>query len=555
MKILFLLLLSLQLHAATLADIVGINSFLGDGRYGTNWTPETLQSQVKLKRFYLTYGEFSETPGIYAIDFTVKQWAWKESLQEYKSQGDIIIAATQGGFFFQTTAGAIEKRMPVNQTDDMYNPQSWYYAVRGCYHLAALYGANPNAQLYPNELQQAQPDPNYRRPTVPIAGQNLIDYIEIGQELLGWKINWSGVTRVCDARAYAVFFWEAYKEIRRADPEMKILVGALVHNDTILNNQFRQWVYNLSGSYPEQLHKVTYNFHNYIHNGMIGQTRTTGISPEQVNLNLNYWNRWKFMVTEFGYDEVQASNQSTPILSGLTAQQSQWEMNLRNIAWYSTASNCVGIIPYEIRNENDGSGGQYSTSGMYTKTYTPKQGVPIWDNFYAQAGGFVLPATYTNVSGTHRFAYSNGTASYSTGKVTFSQQQATIGVFYSTSPTRSNPLALPMLLPPGSYYVFAEPASLVSPVIFTLKKNGVTVSGFPRSEGAYPWDMMGGSSSTANPFTFTDGSYQLTVTAGGGANIVLSFTVATTAREEIVDEWYENGYLYFKTNTGRILQR
>lgn len=409
--------------AQTLGQIIGINSFLGGQRYGANWPPESLVPEIKLKRFYLTYGEASETPGIISLDFSWKQWAWKESLIAYKSQGVKTIMATQGGFYYQNQAGGIDKRMPINSTDDPYNPASWAHAVRVCYYIAALYGNNPNAQINPAELQQATQSP-YRRATQPIAGQNLVDYIEVGQELLGWQIGWKGVQQVVNARSYAVFFWEACKAIRQADPNMKILVGALVHNDTILNAQFRNEFKILSGVYPEQFPNVIYNFHNYIHNGMLGQPRTTGISPEQVDLKRSYWQGLgaPVMISEFGYDEIQASNQSTPIIAGLNAQQSQWQMNLRNICWYATFTNCIGIIPYEIRNENDGSSGMYSTCGLYTKNYTPKAGLPYVQDFIARAGSFLLPAVHSVQNGVHVFTFADGnTLSYSTGVVQINQ--------------------------------------------------------------------------------------------------------------------------------------
>jgi len=184
-----------------------------------------------------------------------------------------------------------------------------------------------------NDLQQLQTGSNYRQPTEAIAGQNLVDIIEIMQEGLGWgdgwkEVNgqytntprqtWNGVTRVHNPRSFAVGTLECIKSIWSADPSMDICLGALVHNKPeqidLVNDEFQQLTGYTLQTYPRPgTGKLILQFHNYIRNSQ----RTHADSPENHDLKLAKWDSFNmpFIVGEFGSDTVSNNtNLFTPSL-------------------------------------------------------------------------------------------------------------------------------------------------------------------------------------------------------------------------------------------------
>lgn len=93
---------------------------------------------------------------------------------------------------------------------------------------------------------------------------------------------------------------------------------------------------------------------------------------------------------------------------------------------------------------------------------------------------------------------------------------------YSTQSNRSDFKQFTTSLTPGNIYVEARQA--VAPIVFTLKKDGVQV--VSRTENGAPYDMMGGSSTGATPYSAQSGSYELTVKDAAGTQVII-FTVGT----------------------------
>lgn len=406
----------------TIKDFVYINWFLGNGYEGHKWNPTNILPQVH-KRVYCRLAEMYDN-GKISIDYTSPgRWAWKKSLQDYKALGNKVIFAVLGGFYDVPQPGNIDKRMPINPADNPYSAQSWERTAEICYYIAALFGNNPTAYIDPNKLQTRQTGSNYRLPTEPIAGQRLVDIIEIRQEALGWKKGWNGVTQVDDIKSFTLSFYECLKAIWDADPDMDVCVGAHVHNRPdeleLVNQEFKR----LSGHTLQEyqgIHRINFGygqiylqFHNYLKKG----DNVHADSPENHNLRLNEWDAFglPYIVGEFGSDTVAGNTtQLTPLIAGLNIEQSMAELNNRQILWYTTGKNCQGVAPYEGRNEEDNGGLTYRTCG-YVKdnsTYAPKDGLSIFETFLDKAKDLILPSVHSLENGYHVFRFQNGTARY-----------------------------------------------------------------------------------------------------------------------------------------------
>lgn len=95
-------------------------------------------------------------------------------------------------------------------------------------------------------------------------------------------------------------------------------------------------------------------------------------------------------------------------------------------------------------------------------------------------------------------------------------------VGYSTQSNRSDFKSIPATLSTGTYYIEARQNS--GGVTFTLTKDGVQV--LSRTENGAPFDMNGGSTSTATGYNFTAGNYTLTTRDSTGT-ITTNFTVGS----------------------------
>lgn len=109
----------------------------------------------------------------------------------------------------------------------------------------------------------------------------------------------------------------------------------------------------------------------------------------------------------------------------------------------------------------------------------------------------------------------------STGVVTPPQPSSMI-IGYSTQSNRSDFKSIPLTLVPGTYYIEARQNS--GGVTFTLNKDGVQV--LNRTENGAPFDMNGGSTSTATGYNFTAGNYTLTTRDSTGT-ITTNFTIGS----------------------------
>lgn len=422
----------------TIKDFVYINWFLGNGYEGHKWNPTNILPQVH-KRVYCRLAEMYEN-GKISIDYTSPgRWAWKKSLQDYKALNNKIIFSVLGGFYDVPQPGNIDKRMPINPTENPYDSRTWARTAEVCYYVAALLGNNPNAYIDPNKLQKLQTGANYRLPTEPIAGQKLVDIMELRQEALGWGNGakpgttipnqvWNGVTQVDDIKSFTLSVYECLKAIWSADPDMNVCVGAHVHNRPdeleLVNQEFKR----LSG-YTLKEYTAMYarkgmiylQFHNYLKKG----DNVHADSPENHDLLLNEWDAFglPYIVGEFGSDTVAGNTtQLTPLIAGLNIEQSMAELNNRQILWYTTGKNCVGVAPYEGRNEKNEGGLTYRTCG-YTddnRTYAAKDGMAIFETFLDKAKHLILPSIYSFENNYHTFRFPNGVTRYKpTGLIEF----------------------------------------------------------------------------------------------------------------------------------------
>lgn len=108
----------------------------------------------------------------------------------------------------------------------------------------------------------------------------------------------------------------------------------------------------------------------------------------------------------------------------------------------------------------------------------------------------------------------------STGVITPPNPQPTtmiIGI--SLNSDRSDFKPIPATITPGAYYV--EARQCTAPVVFTLKKEGVTV--LTKTENGAPYDLNGGTA-----YAFVNGNYSLEVKDKTGSLPAINFTVGTT---------------------------
>ncbi len=156
----------------------------------------------------------------------------------------------------------------------------------------------------------------------------------------------------------------------------------------------------------------------------------------------------------------------------------------------------------------------HERTGGFSNTDT--NSVKQWAANTNLAGAGIYIGSYDTQQPTSQTAYSHrllykslAKALNGTGDVVI--PPTTVSLVYSTSASRSNPIAFPMTST-GNYYVFLQgvTTSNQSGWNFMLYKNGVQV--LSHSENSIPIDMV---SSSPTFYTFTSGTWRLVVTRNG----------------------------------------
>lgn len=395
-------------------DWFGMNTFIGGSYYSHNWPPENLLNNAKVKRFFMGCEYTSSTLNVFALRRSAGGgWGWEESLTDFKTLGNTTVVSILGGFTYQTMDGSIGARMPINIDADPYDSASYYTVARLCYNIAARWGSNTSASINDAELA-ANSLPS-------VAGLGILDYLEVLNE---WDNDWHGSSVSFDAESYAVCLKTCYDAIKAADPNMKVLIGALYQpNITLYQDVKTEWV-NRYGAWPSDLY---FNYHRYINNGLGGGSRTGGDIPEypafpsysvfgQVR-DMDALNE-PWFITEYGWDSSQDSIQSTPILkeidgiTDMSAEKSKGTLLVRAALGYALGKNCKMCVFFHVRNEtNGGEGWLYATSGVYYRTggiYYELDGVDVIDEFLSNVGECELPAILISSKSPYKVAFKNG---------------------------------------------------------------------------------------------------------------------------------------------------
>jgi len=387
----------------------GMNTFLGGSLYTHNWPPENLLNEAKVKRFFVGCEYTSSTANVFSLFRSIGGWGWEESLAEFKALGNTTVVSILGGFTYQTMDGSIGARMPINIDADPYDPASYYTVARLCYNIAARWGTNTSAVVNDAELVAG---------SLPAQkGLGYCDYLEILNE---WDNFWSGSSVEFDAESYAVCLHTCYTAIKDADPNMKVLVGALYQPDITLYNDVKaEWVAKGYGAFPSD---IWFNYHRYLHNGLY-EGKTHGEKPEMPVYGV--FNQVQTMdalnipwcITEYGWDSSQLSAQSTPIvkeLDGITdmsTEKSKGVMIVRAALGYALSSNCKMCVFFHVRNDtNGGEGWLYATSGVYYRDsgiYYPLEALDPILEFLDEVGECELPATLVSSKSPYKVVFKN----------------------------------------------------------------------------------------------------------------------------------------------------
>lgn len=271
---------------------------------------------------------------------------------------------------------------PIPAGADPLDPLSYAAHAFHLFQFAARYGSTkvPESRL---ALAEGQPK---------ASGLDLIRYIENWNEQDNF---WSTRENYFTPYEYAAMASADYdghmKElgqrhgIKNADSNMKMVMGGLAKLNLDYIRCIKFWAdHYRDGSMPLDV----LNFHHYSHTE---EPIKVGISPEEDKLFdrakklVNYRNKnfpdKEIWMTEFGYDTHPESPKRAPKIGHFSQEEVQGQWIIRSyLLMY--AAGIDRAVQYMLRDVNEESSTQYSTSGLVSSKHTGKKPKPSWYYIY-----------------------------------------------------------------------------------------------------------------------------------------------------------------------------
>lgn len=397
---------------STLSQIFGLTTYWvfggGNGHYNTSAT-----EKFKLHRAFVSNSAVTKDDFQFRTEPTHQNFKYDTYLRQLKALGIFRIWCTQGAFVAQNVQGKIGKVMPVRDSDNPLNQESWKEIGELCRQIAIRY-ANDTAHLLP-EAKVFQGEPAYLSNT-PKAGLDLLDAIEIQNEW-DFKQSWSGATRTITPEEYAVCFKVCYDAIRSVSKTIKIIMGGGISPFISTFERFLGKLDSLYAAEGKTTPKDFYLcFHWYMRNGSQDQGGgTAGITPEEAKAyefgqsldslcdarGLLGW-----YCTETGW-ATDTSKQSAPILEGFTREQSQGILMIRLALIWGACKYHKGIAFWHCRDDYDLP--PYAKGGINYKNWSAKPARTICEEFLDKYGEMEIKS-FINNDGTYSVILSNGVA-------------------------------------------------------------------------------------------------------------------------------------------------
>jgi hypothetical protein len=239
---------------------------------------------------------------------------------------------------------------------DSTSDEAWKPVYNTYYGLAAKLGHNKNAVLEGYTF----------RNTPRGVGLGLVDEIEIGNED---DARWAGPLRFHSPEVKLMKLRQGYRGVKDADPNMKVISGALTGIDTgYLKAMYLVQLLKF-GTKSMPLDVIAINEYATNAGGQHGPT-SDGISPEQFRLyeklkaltivRDRFYPGKSIYLTEFGYDVHDGSNYDVPVIKGQTREQTKACWMLRSME-LSAAARISKYFQYSQRNI---PGGDFGTTGF-----------------------------------------------------------------------------------------------------------------------------------------------------------------------------------------------
>jgi hypothetical protein len=246
------------------------------------------------------------------------------------------------------------KDMPIGA--DSTDIKSWQ-AVYNTYHgLSAKLGHNKKAII----------DDYHFRNSDPGVGLGMIEEIEIGNED---DARWAGPLRFHSPLVKMLKLKQGYDGAKAADPNIKVISGALTGIDTSYLKAMYFTNLLRFGTKKMPLDVIAINEYATNAGGQHGPT-SDGVSPEQFKLYeklkalISFRNRYypgkPIYLTEFGYDVHNGSNYEVPDIPGQTREQTKAYWMIRSME-ITAAARVSKYFQYTQRNI---PGGDFSTTGF-----------------------------------------------------------------------------------------------------------------------------------------------------------------------------------------------
>ncbi len=288
--------------------------------FALDYDNDTGQDEKKLRFNMLHYGYYNKEKGDYVFDIDTLQ---------HVNQGNIWFSI-RGVSRWMSDLGYTDKDRPVNRPSlNSEDPVSYSRHAEMMWHMAAFFGYNP----VDTELLSLSHEP--RR-----SGRGSMQIYENGNEE---DASWVG-NKYCSPYEYyaqSTADWDGDEGrlgtrhgIHAADPGSKLMMSGLVGLDTNRVKVYRFLAENLRDD-KQFIWQGGIQYHYY------AQKNGKGISPEEdtmrqklalvANFSYRIAPGVKCFLGENGYDKAPTSWQSTPIVPGYSASQSQAIMLLRSI--------------------------------------------------------------------------------------------------------------------------------------------------------------------------------------------------------------------------------
>jgi len=239
---------------------------------------------------------------------------------------------------------------------DSTSEQAWEATYHTYYALAAKLGYNKNASLEGYIIGN----------TLRGTGLGLIEEIEIGNED---DARWAGPLRFHYPEVKLAKLRQGYRGVKAADPNMRVISGALTGLDTSYLKAMYLVQLLKYGNKEMPFDGIAVNEYATNQGGQ-HSGNSDGVSPEQFRLyeklrgylqvRDRYFPGKPVYLTEFGYDVHNGSNYEVPDIKGQTREQTKANWVLRAME-ISAAARISKFYQYTQKNL---SGGDFSTTGF-----------------------------------------------------------------------------------------------------------------------------------------------------------------------------------------------